>query len=260
VARQWMRHRSFSYNEVSARYTEVPCQYYTPPVWRLQDEKNRQGSTDRLGEHDSHSATLLYRESVETAIQSYVKLMESGVARELARMVLPQSMYTTFVFSCDYRNLLNFLKLRMDSHAQWEIQRYATAIMHLLMPIVPTSMGMVFDAQEIEQKTNVAEVNDLELSRKMSWTLVNDDRGLGFIGSAPLLGAYMIHFALQTPHPLELVAFIENRSGTVVARATGKSHFDALANLMRKRLTEGGRRYSDFLGYSDALITEVFGE
>ena len=140
VVRQWFRHRTASVNEVSARYSIVEDEYYIPEYWRLQDTKNRQGSVGKLDELTNAYATDAYTEAVETAFEAYKSLLSAGVAREMARMVLPQSVYTQFYWKQDLRNLLHFLKLRLDEHAQWEIRQYAQAILQLIEPLVPVTV------------------------------------------------------------------------------------------------------------------------
>jgi len=127
VMRQWIRHRMASYNEVSARYTEVKDEYYVPSAWRVQDARNKQGSLPRAGlDHAALSAE--YEAQVRSALAAYRRLLDAGVAREMARMVLPVSMYTQFYWTVNCRSLMNFLALRADAHAQPEIQAYAEAV------------------------------------------------------------------------------------------------------------------------------------
>ncbi|MBI5243741.1 MAG: FAD-dependent thymidylate synthase [Elusimicrobia bacterium] len=127
VMRQWIRHRVASYNEISARYAEVKDEYYVPPAWRIQDLKNKQGSAAaRKLDHAALSAE--YEAQVRAALAAYRRLLGSGVAREMARMVLPVSMYTQFYWTVNCRSLMNFINLRADAHAQSEMQAYAEAV------------------------------------------------------------------------------------------------------------------------------------
>jgi len=143
VARQWMRHRMASINEYSARYSAVPDACAIPKVTdiRTQSYVNKQGS-DLLDFPGNEADTfvdqmkLLYKQSYN----AYTEALEAGVAREQARMILPQNMYTEFYWKIDLHNLLNFLKLRMDSHAQKEIQDFAKACHSLIAPLVPMTM------------------------------------------------------------------------------------------------------------------------
>lgn len=137
VARQWMRHRWGSFNEISARYTQVKDEFYIPSVFRGQDIKNRQGSV--AADFDNEALRKLYEESVEASFATYNKLIQAGVAREMARGVLPVCQYTQFYWSVNARSLLNFLQLRTDGHAQYEIRVYADAIAQIFKEKMPWS-------------------------------------------------------------------------------------------------------------------------
>ena len=136
VARQWMRHRICSYNEISARYTEVKDEFYIPTEFRVQDIANRQGSVVSK-DIDNKALLEIYNKSVEASYESYKKLLAAGVAREMARCVLPVSQYTQFYWTVNARSLLNFIKLRADSHAQYEIRVYAEAIKKIFKEKLP---------------------------------------------------------------------------------------------------------------------------
>ena len=127
VMRQWIRHRMASYNEISARYTEVKDDFYIPTHWRGQDVKNKQGSVAAPA-LDHAALTKVFEAQIRSAMDAYKKLLAAGVAREMARMVLPVNGYTEFYFTINARSLMNFLSLRADVHAQWEIQQYAEAM------------------------------------------------------------------------------------------------------------------------------------
>ena len=126
VARQWFRHRMASYNEVSLRYSEVVEEFYVPrSEWITgQDRRNRQARTDHEIEKSEEISSKL-KQDAENLLKEYHNYIEKGVAREIARINLPLSIYTSFVFKIDLRNLLNFLSLRTDPHAQFEIRQYA---------------------------------------------------------------------------------------------------------------------------------------
>lgn len=123
VARQWVRHRTASLNEVSARYSEIPSEHYVPATLRSQSKTNKQGSDAAL---DLDASPL--HEHAKRSHELYTALLEEGVARELARTVLPVSVYTEWYWKCDLHNTLNFLRQRMDAHAQWEIRQYANVL------------------------------------------------------------------------------------------------------------------------------------
>lgn len=133
---QWHRHRTWSYNEISRRYTEIDMELYTPETLRRQAENNRQASVE---DPDFDSAPLsqeIYQHNLR-CVELYEKLLASGVCREQARGVLPQNMMVTFWGTVDLANLLHFLELRDSDHAQAEIREYAKAIKQLIKPIIP---------------------------------------------------------------------------------------------------------------------------
>jgi thymidylate synthase (FAD) len=134
VARQWMRHRTWSYNELSMRYTALDqVDYYVPDAWRAQSATDKQGSEGSV-EYDVGA----YREAVERSVACYQTMIEAGMAREMARIVLPVSVYTQFAGTVNAHNLMHFLKLRMSSDAQYEIRLYAiTMYVHFFRPLLP---------------------------------------------------------------------------------------------------------------------------
>jgi thymidylate synthase (FAD) len=140
IARQWIRHRTANVNEYSARYSIMPDRFYRPSSdnVRKQSKSNRQGGE---GPIDAGTAEEFLRllESAEANYQKYLELTERGVAREIARAVLPVSVYTEWYWKCDLHNIFHFLSLRMDPHAQIEIQDYAKAMYELIKPIVPVA-------------------------------------------------------------------------------------------------------------------------
>ena len=138
IARQWIRHRTANVNEYSARYSVVPDRFYRPSIdnVRKQSMTNRQGGEEPI---DAGTAEefLEYLDSCEAKYQQYQALLQKGVSRELARIGLPVSVYTEWYWKCDLHNILHFLALRMDAHAQQEIRDYAFAMFALIQPIVP---------------------------------------------------------------------------------------------------------------------------
>jgi len=138
VRSQIMRHRTFSYNEVSRRYTSELIEVWSPYELRTQHQKSLQCSDGTL---DDQTALELYRESMENSLSIYAELIKRGVARELARCVLPQSLYTTFYMTGNLHNWTKFIKLRIDPHAQPEIQVVAKAIQEDLQQLFPVSMS-----------------------------------------------------------------------------------------------------------------------
>ena len=141
VARQWIRHRTASVNELSARYSLMPLLFYTPPQeqFALQSRSNNQG-------REGGAPPEVYREAVERwermraeAGDAYGWMLEQDVARELARIDLPVSTYTQWYWKIDLHNLLHFLTLRVDTRAQWEIQQFARVIAGMVKRVAPLS-------------------------------------------------------------------------------------------------------------------------
>jgi len=137
---QWVRHRTWSANAQSGRYTPFEeNDFYVPEVWRLQARSNRQASE---GELDDASATGMTRDLIahyENAFRLYRQALDAGVSRELARVFLPGfSVYYTWVMKVNAHNLMHFIKLRMAEDAQHEIRVYARAILeHFFRPALP---------------------------------------------------------------------------------------------------------------------------
>ena len=137
VARQWLRHRTANVNEMSARYSVVPNEFYVPTHYRLQSEVNKQGSH---GEVDSvYDLTSEAKKVGDAAFELYDLMLNQDCCREQSRCHLPQSTYTEFIWKIDMHNLMHFLRLRMDHHAQQEIRDYAHAIYDLVSPLAPLS-------------------------------------------------------------------------------------------------------------------------
>jgi thymidylate synthase (FAD) len=138
IARQWIRHRTANVNEYSARYSIMPDRFYRPSVdsIRKQSATNRQGGDEPVDAGTAEDFLKLL-EQAESHYKDYVALTERGLARELARAALPVSVYTEWYWKCDLHNLFHFLSLRMDPHAQQEIQDYSRAMYELIKPVVP---------------------------------------------------------------------------------------------------------------------------
>ena len=144
VMRQFVRHRTFKLNEQSARYTEMADDFYVPTTWRKQDTKNKQSSIFaedwdliKNGETNHEFFTKLLKNRCEESYETYKKMIEMGVAKEMARMILPVNLYTEIYVNCDINNLMKFLRLRMDHHAQYEIQVYANAMFEIMKELYP---------------------------------------------------------------------------------------------------------------------------
>lgn len=140
IRSQIHRHRTFSFNEISRRYTSEDIEFWVPTTWRKQAESNRQASSGDVSHQVAESTTEAYRTMCDTQAQFYAEMLRVGVAREQARAVLPQSLLTRFYMGGNLRNWVHFLKLRMDSHAQPEVQCIASRIYQQLADLWPNSM------------------------------------------------------------------------------------------------------------------------
>lgn len=142
VFRQWHRHRTWSYNEVSARYTELPEEFYIPEAKDIttQSTSNKQMRTTEEHPKGEWMCEVM-REQNKAAFVTYKNLLAEGCPRELARSVLPVATYSHMFASVDLHNLFHFLKLRMHTHAQWEIRVYALAILELIRPVCPIAVA-----------------------------------------------------------------------------------------------------------------------
>ncbi len=139
VARQLVRHRTASINEVSYRYVTAAREFYVPAQDRMQrkSESNKQGSSSVVVD-DPEFCAMTIRASGNRAFDEYEQLLASGLAPELARTVLPCGTYTEWYWQNDLHNTLHMLRLRLDPHAQYEIRVYAEAMLALLRPVFPT--------------------------------------------------------------------------------------------------------------------------
>jgi thymidylate synthase (FAD) len=145
--RQWIRHRTANVNEYSTRYTEAIDKMAITPTfaWRLQDQTNRQGSATDMLESDAGARLTREEASLHDHARSvYADRLLSGVAREQARKDLPLSTYTLAYWKIDVHNLMHFLELRLDDHAQLEIREYASALYQFFGMAFPT-IAVAFD-------------------------------------------------------------------------------------------------------------------
>ncbi len=149
VRSQHHRHRTWSYNEISRRYTDENLRFYEPKSFRTQHKSNRQASnSDDLSDpivdperiNGGNSASYLVRDHNKKSVKLYNNLMASGVCREQARGVLPQNMYTEYYGTCNLNNLIKFIDLRIHEGAQVEIQRVAEAVLELATELWPVAV------------------------------------------------------------------------------------------------------------------------
>jgi len=142
VARQWIRHRTANVNEISGRYSIMKDEFYKPDAAgiRAQSKTNRQGGTYPIDVGTAQDYLALLDEVCIQAYQTYEQYAKEGVSREQARMILPLNLYTEWYWKIDLHNLLHFLSLRCDAHAQYEIRVFADAMLQLISPLVPFSV------------------------------------------------------------------------------------------------------------------------
>lgn len=139
IRSQHHRHRTWSYNEISRRYTSYNLQFYYPEHLRQQSKVNKQGS-EQSDSIEQAPCIEKIKAISEACLSEYNNLRKAGVCREQARMVLPQNLYTSYWGTANLRNLLHFLDLREDSHAQWEIVKMAEAVRTILEELFPNIM------------------------------------------------------------------------------------------------------------------------
>ena len=159
IARQWIRHRTANVNEYSARYSILDKEFYLPSNKNLaaQSQNNRQGRGDIIDGDQAKEVLNLLKSDAERTYENYEKMLnqrydgsiidekKSGLARELARMNLTLNTYTQWYWKTDLLNLMNFLRLRADSHAQYEIRSYADAMLDTLKRWVPITYEAFMD-------------------------------------------------------------------------------------------------------------------
>ncbi len=197
VARQWVRHRTASVNEHSGRYSLMPLLFYLPDPgeFALQSASNGQGREEEA------APGRIYREAVRRwekvrarASRTYAWMVAEDVARELARIDLPLSTYTQWYWKIDLHNLLHFLTLRVDDHAQWEIREFGRAMAGMLKRVAPISFEAWIDYQLCGgrmSRMELAALATLLVPGEDGGVAVRDGRGsLGFeelrgLGMAP---------------------------------------------------------------------------
>lgn len=147
VARQWIRHRTANVNEYSARYSVVKDTFYVPAdeVIQLQSTDNKQGRGQQADDETRTKVKEFIVMDARTAYQHYEEMIELGVARELARSNLPVGYYTEWYWKIDLHNLMHFLRLRMDPHAQYEVRVYAEAMAKVVAEAFPIAWQAFVD-------------------------------------------------------------------------------------------------------------------
>lgn len=141
VFRQWHRHRTWSFNEISARYAELPEEFYVPATSQIttQSATNKQMRTEVQHPKSQEWADAIRTQNTD-AFALYQEMIADGVPRELARSVLPVGTYSHMFATVNLLNLFRFLQLRLHTHSQYEIRVYAEAMLDLIEPVVPVSV------------------------------------------------------------------------------------------------------------------------
>ncbi|MBS1518356.1 MAG: FAD-dependent thymidylate synthase [Bacteroidetes bacterium] len=154
VMRQWYKHvvgiettsssstKDHAWNEISGRYVPV-SDFYIPSNWRKQSRDNKQASEGSIEDQDL--AANIFDNAMNNLLQSYEKLLEAGVAKEQARMILPLNQYTEVYWTASFQAIMNFIELRDEDTAQWEIREYAKAMKELMLGIYPEITKIWFD-------------------------------------------------------------------------------------------------------------------
>ena len=152
VRSQHHRHRTWSFNEISRRYTDDGLEFYTPETFRSQHLSNRQASNlDKFNPilpsitGDSQDACEALRAHVLDCVDLFESMIDAGIAREQARMVLPQNLYTEYYGTVNLNNLIKFIGLRITSHAQWEIRMVALRMLEIAGELWPQVVGPLLD-------------------------------------------------------------------------------------------------------------------
>jgi len=148
VMRQWYKHvvgiettstsvtKDHAWNEISGRYIPVQ-EYYYPDVWRKQSEDNKQASEGELDELQQKRMTQMYSEYMKNVEMTYERMVDAGMAKEQARIVLPLSQYTLVYWTASFQSIMNFIELRDEPTAQWEIQEYAKVLKEIMLNQFP---------------------------------------------------------------------------------------------------------------------------
>jgi len=146
VMRQWYKHvvgiettssssvKDHAWNEISGRYVPV-TDFYTPENWRKQSLNNKQASEGSIG--DQNKANEIFENTMNTLLSSYNQLLELGIAKEQARILLPLNQYSEIYWTASFQAIMNFIELRDDEHAQWEIRQYAIAMKEMMQELFP---------------------------------------------------------------------------------------------------------------------------
>ena len=162
-ARQWFRHRTGSFNEISGRYSVMKDEFYEvePSMVKLQSKNNKQGrNTDNI-DMDTLIEFVNTMNKSRKIYSDYKSIIDKGIARELCRLSLPLSLYTEFYWKTNLWNLLRFLRLRNDDHAQYEIRSYAKAIEEIVEPFFPFTFRAFNDYERNSIKLSRVDLDEM---------------------------------------------------------------------------------------------------
>jgi thymidylate synthase (FAD) len=158
VMRQWYKHvvgietsssyptKDHAWNEISGRYVPVN-DFYEPPFWRAQSADNKQASEGTIEKQDT--ANKIFKDAMNNLLDAYGKLLELGVAKEQARILLPLNQYTEIYWTASFQAIMNFIDLRDETHAQWEIREYAIAMKDLMLELFPETTRIWFEVMNV---------------------------------------------------------------------------------------------------------------
>ena len=206
VARQWIRHRTASVNELSARYSLLPLLFYTPEAqnFALQSKANNQGRQAQPASASLYEdAAARWQQLRERAADTYGWLLDEDLARELARIDLPLSTYTQWYWKIDLHNLLHFLTLRVDAHAQWEIRAYGRVMAGMLQRVAPLAFEAWLDYQVLGAKLSYGE------RRALAKLVQADGEGLAARDGAAVDRKALAALGLSARERQELLAKLE---------------------------------------------------
>lgn len=170
LARQWIRHRTANVNEYSARYSVVKDRFYIPgpDEVRAQSKVNKQGSEGTVDKGDAEAFVSDLELTCQEAYRDYERALATGVGREQARMLFPLTVYTEWYWKIDLHNLFHFLSLRMDKHAQQEIQDYANAMFQLVQPLAPIACEAFLDYRLNSMSLSALEIEAMRTNKPLA--------------------------------------------------------------------------------------------
>jgi thymidylate synthase (FAD) len=209
IARQWIRHRSANVNEYSGRYSLMPMLFYTPSEEQLQTQskQNNQGRSGTVVEAEKYSEAISrWNEIRQKSQAAYEWMTNEDMARELARIDLPLSTYTQWYWKIDLHNLMHFLKLRVDHHAQWEIQEFGRVMAGMLKRVAPLSYEAWIDYDVCGNRVSRMDLDALRRLVKVEGEVLRARVG------ASLDAAALAEVGLAKREAAELLQKLEPRS------------------------------------------------